>query len=373
MSTCAGDWVEVKSKEEILATLDKEGRLEGMPFMPEMFEHCGKRMRVHNRAHKGCDTINPVSSRSLPNSVLLDGVRCSGAAHGGCEAQCTVFWKEAWLKTADHEAAAPAGAGAGCTESDVIAATQNGVSASGKQRYRCQATEFPNYTSPLRSHSVGQYVEDLASKNVGFGEFILTAASVVYNRVLQPQRRERKTARQFYNWFVKLWGGTPFPYFWGSESNKPDIAKLDLRPGELVRVKPVAEIVATLDADYCYKNLRFDAEMVPFCGGVYRVRSRVERFLNEKTGEMLKAKTPSIILENVWCLGRYSHARIFCPRAIYSWWREAWLERAPDAEAPTVATALGANVFLKDWPHDEETTTVSDSAPRAFSDQPTRT
>ena len=43
---CAGDWVEVRSKEEILRTLDKNGRLEDMPFMPQMFEYCGKRFRV---------------------------------------------------------------------------------------------------------------------------------------------------------------------------------------------------------------------------------------------------------------------------------------------------------------------------------------
>jgi len=41
-----GDWVEVRSKEEILKTLDKRGLLGGMPFMPEMFEFCGRRMRV---------------------------------------------------------------------------------------------------------------------------------------------------------------------------------------------------------------------------------------------------------------------------------------------------------------------------------------
>ena len=33
----AGEWVEVRSKEEILRTLDGNGQLDGMPFMPEMF------------------------------------------------------------------------------------------------------------------------------------------------------------------------------------------------------------------------------------------------------------------------------------------------------------------------------------------------
>src|SRR5262245_7050350 len=40
MKPCVGDWVEVRSKEEILRTLDKSGRLEGLPFMPQMFQYC---------------------------------------------------------------------------------------------------------------------------------------------------------------------------------------------------------------------------------------------------------------------------------------------------------------------------------------------
>lgn len=33
--------VEVRSKEEILKTLDRKGQLNGLPFMPQMFEFCG--------------------------------------------------------------------------------------------------------------------------------------------------------------------------------------------------------------------------------------------------------------------------------------------------------------------------------------------
>ena len=40
----AGEWVEVRSKEEILKTLDKRGQLEGLPFMPQMFALWGRRL-----------------------------------------------------------------------------------------------------------------------------------------------------------------------------------------------------------------------------------------------------------------------------------------------------------------------------------------
>ena len=46
MTIGAGDWVEVRSKEEILATLDEHGRLEGLPFMPQMFDHSPHAGRV---------------------------------------------------------------------------------------------------------------------------------------------------------------------------------------------------------------------------------------------------------------------------------------------------------------------------------------
>src|SRR6516225_3074227 len=95
-----GDWVEIRSKEEILQTLDSKGQLDGMPFMPEMFAFCGQRLRVYKRAHKTCDTVFPVRSRRVHRAVHLE-TRCDGAAHGGCQAECLIFWKEAWLKPVD--------------------------------------------------------------------------------------------------------------------------------------------------------------------------------------------------------------------------------------------------------------------------------
>src|SRR5438105_7089844 len=94
----AGDWVEVRSAAEILATLDKRGRLDALPFMPEMLQYCGKRFRVIKTAHKTCDTIGTYKGRSMVNAVHLEGLRCDGEAHGGCQARCLLFWKEQWLK-----------------------------------------------------------------------------------------------------------------------------------------------------------------------------------------------------------------------------------------------------------------------------------
>jgi hypothetical protein len=108
-------------------------------------------------------------------------------------------------------------------------------------------------------------------------------------------------------------------------------ASLNLQSGELVRVKTHQEILATLTAKNMHRGILFDVEMVPFCGGVYRVRSRVERFIDEKTGKIKSLKTPAVILEGVWCKSAYSTCRMFCPRALYSWWREVWLERVVES------------------------------------------
>jgi hypothetical protein len=69
--------------------------------------------------------------------------------------------------------------------------------------------------------------------------------------------------------------------------------------------------------------------MVPFCeNGNFTVLRRVDQIINEKTGEMMRMPNPCIILDNVVCSGNYSHNRMFCPRAIYPYWREIWLRRA---------------------------------------------
>src|SRR6185295_13831004 len=131
----AGDWVTVRSKEEILRTLDRDGQLDGMPFMPEMFAFCGQRFQVHKRAHKTCDTVFPTRGRRVSDAVHLE-TRCSGQAHGGCQAGCLLFWKVAWLKHVDESTVSVAGPpvndsqygnphGRGCTEEDVYRAARH--------------------------------------------------------------------------------------------------------------------------------------------------------------------------------------------------------------------------------------------------------
>ena len=95
-------------------------------------------------------------------------------------------------------------------------------------------------------------------------------------------------------------------------------------------MKRYEEILATLDTNNKNRGLYFDAEAVPYCGRTYRVLSRVSKILDEKTGKLIQLKNESIILEGVFCQARYSGCRMFCPRAIYTYWREIWLERVSE-------------------------------------------
>jgi len=91
-----GEVVQVLSKEEILATLDSEGKYQRLAFMKEMFKFCGKKFRVLKRI----DTmmVEGVGLRHIPNSVILEGVFCDGEYHGGCQRTCYCIWREGWLR-----------------------------------------------------------------------------------------------------------------------------------------------------------------------------------------------------------------------------------------------------------------------------------
>ena len=73
--------------------------------MPEMLQFCGRQMTVEKVAHKLCDTISATGMRRMERAVHLRAARCDGAAHGGCQTGCLLYWKEAWLKRVDGVAA----------------------------------------------------------------------------------------------------------------------------------------------------------------------------------------------------------------------------------------------------------------------------
>ncbi len=59
-----GDLVDVCSAEEIAATLDENGSVAGLPFMPEMLDSLGKRYRVHRRVEHFRSTVMSCVAKS---------------------------------------------------------------------------------------------------------------------------------------------------------------------------------------------------------------------------------------------------------------------------------------------------------------------
>lgn len=342
----AGDLVQVRSREEILRTLDAEGCLDGLPFMPEMLRHCDRTFRVAKRAHKTCDFVNKTGVRALPSAVHLENLRCDGCAHGGCQSKCMFFWKDAWLRPLAGAEAAPAADARGCTSEQLASATRApGTAANDPDPvFACQATRLPDFTAPLSPWNPLQYVEDYRSGNEPrLTSFVSRGAYRALDGLVNLGIGLGRPLRWMYDLGRALTGrphlypGTPGRVPAGT---KTPVHGLGLEPGERVRVKDHAAILATVDANGRNRGLSFSAEMVPYCGGTYRVLDRVDRIIDERTGRMLRMKQPCIILDQVVCRGRHNKGMLFCPRATYSYWREIWLERiGPD---PAVAVAAAA-------------------------------
>jgi hypothetical protein len=324
----AGDWVEVRSADEILATLDERGCLEALPFMPEMLQYCGRRFRVFKSAHKTCDTIADFKGRRMTNAVHLEGLRCDGKAHGGCQAGCLLFWKKAWLKRVPGPGSQenpvalpyrtkPAGGSAAGSRCDIEAldrATRVPARAGevAVNRYSCQATELLRATTRLQWWEPGQYLQDLTSRNVRLDVLIRFLTIAAFNAVMDLFRR-----------------GQPYAYrhLRGLAGEKTPTEALNLQPGELVEVRSKEEIMRTVNSKLRNRGLSFDVEQVPFCGKTFRVLRRVDQIINEKTGVMIKMPSACIMLEGATCSGCYSAYRMFCPRSIYPYWHEIWLKR----------------------------------------------
>jgi hypothetical protein len=305
-----GERVRVKSREEILATLDSEGNRAGLPFMPEMLRYAGREFTVHARADKTCDTIHMSgTSRQLDRTVHLQELRCDGSAHGGCQAGCLLFWREEWLAR-PSDPADPAVVPM-VTEETLHKAADAG------DRYRCQATELLTASRHLSGFDPRQYVKDLRYGNVGLRTLLAGLAVTAFNKLQWLSRRLPRRLR--------FRGGASYPFYegTGSGARTPVTA---LAAGDLVEIRPKHEIMATLSPENTNRGMWFDFEMLPYCGQQARVERKVERIINESTGKMMKL-SDCHVLDGVVCTGRY---RRFCQRSITPYWRSAWLRRVEE-------------------------------------------
>ena len=316
-----GELVEVRPPSEILASLDERGRLDALPFMPEMLQFAGKQFRVSKRAFKTCDQVKNSGMYRMERTVHLEGLRCDGSAHGGCQAGCLIFWKEGWLKRAGDDGQEPAAAPPAtivATLETLQRETRPPGAGPDEEIFSCQNTAIPEAApTHIPGWDVRQYIEDVTSGNAPVRQVVRGLAIHLFNKLQWANRK-------FLPRLLLINGGRSYPQVEGRVQGRTPKETLDLQPGELVEVKSREEIFQTLDQSGHNRGLRFDIEMLRYCGKQARVQRRVNRLIDEKTGKMVHIKGDCIVLDGFICAADFHQS---CPRGIEEYWREIWLKR----------------------------------------------
>ena len=310
-----GDIVQVRSAAEIRQSLDSDGALNGLPFMPEMLRFCGLRFRVFRWADKINDMNTKTGIRRLRNTVMLEGLRCDGSTHDGCQAECQILWKQAWLQRVPELAqpvaaplnAFPRGAAALSVGACVGLKTKNSTDGS---IYFCQMTELLRASEPMRWWDVRQDLRSLFYGNVGLLAFLVA----VFTRLFNYAQARR--------------GGCGYPYYPANDLSETPRTDLSLKPGDRVLVRSGEAIAQTLDKNGRNRGLRFDREMIRFSGRRFTIRGRVNNLIGEDSARMLTMKTPCITLEGATATGEFLR---FCPQNEFVFFREVWLQRDDSA------------------------------------------
>ena len=131
----------------------------------------------------------------------------------------------------------------------------------------------------------------------------------LYASEIYPTIREKKTDKK-----------TP---------KRSEKSRMSFKEGDMVEIKPFAEIFKTLDKEGRHRGLSFTKEMIPFCGKRFKIFKKLERIVLESTGEMRRMRTPTVILEGVFCDGS-AHGN--CDRSCFCFWREVWLNPISEPE-----------------------------------------
>jgi hypothetical protein len=301
-----GDLVEVKVPEEILETLDADGARDHLPFMPEMIDFCGRRFQVSKRAVKICTsgTVSTMRAFRTDDVVLLEGLRCSGEQHDGCQKACMIFWREPWLRKVE-----PGEAPKKVEWPDREKLQARLRTSRSPKTYFCQASELFKAASELsRWQRIGKCFIELHAGNCSFSQLARSIAVWLVWRI----RR-------------KLLGA----YARGQNKTTP-VESLNLQPGELVTVKPILSIVETLNATAHNRGLWFSPDMRLLCGKQRRVERRIDKLIVDGTGEMRQLRN-TVYLEGSMC-GCAHVAFGGCSRREFVYWREIWLSRAGNSD-----------------------------------------
>lgn len=150
---------------------------------------------------------------------------------------------------------------------------------------------------------------------------------LLLRRRLSPQmeRRLKLRSNDLMNWLCRITGRPERPFV-----RLPAGGQVHLQAGDRVRVRPRAEIEATLNHWRQLRGCTFMPEMAQYCESTQRVLKPLERFVDERD---LRAKTARgiVLLDGVVCQGTADFGR--CDRACVLFWREEWLQKIDQPSA----------------------------------------
>jgi hypothetical protein len=93
-----GDWVRVRSRGEIEATLDRWNELHGCAFLEYMWQYCGTNQQVLQVMERFLDERD-YKVKKVKGIALLKDVICYGTpVFGRCDRCCHLFWRVEWLE-----------------------------------------------------------------------------------------------------------------------------------------------------------------------------------------------------------------------------------------------------------------------------------
>jgi hypothetical protein len=103
---------------------------------------------------------------------------------------------------------------------------------------------------------------------------------------------------------------------------------IDIRPGDLVRVKPRDVIEAMYHTTKKNSFLRLLPEMLDYSGKTFRVLKEINNYYDQKYKRFLKLRN-TVILDGNICRGKKRWHITSCDLSCYIFWRKEWLEKLP--------------------------------------------
>jgi hypothetical protein len=95
-----GEIVRVKTRDEILKSMDSTNKLDGCFFMDQMWNYCGSTQKVLKFVDSFFNERQKKSFLSRSPLYILENLHCEGKASifpSRCDHGCLLLWHEKWL------------------------------------------------------------------------------------------------------------------------------------------------------------------------------------------------------------------------------------------------------------------------------------